>query len=137
MSTTSTESNTSMAALPLRKSLAVLLLGVVALVASFNLEHNRHIQQGLSGQIESIPDADIALLLHKESVLQRLAASAAAGNTDSNDGKDKKSSLWLALVAVDLTFYGALANEFVTASPSLFYASPRAQAYSARAPPRI
>lgn len=121
----------------LRKSLALLLFGVVALFASLSLEHNRHIHQGLSGQLETTPIADIALLLHKESALERSSNAIASSHSEGKDDKDKASSFWLALIKVDLTLYGSLASHFIHASSILFYCSPRTQTYSPRAPPRI
>lgn len=120
----------------LRKSLAVMLFGVVALFASLSLEHNRHIHQGLSGQLETTPVADIALLLHKESALKRPTTSVVSGHSDNSDDKEKPSSFWLALVDAERTLHGLLANQFASASPTRFYSSPRAQTYSPRAPPR-
>lgn len=118
-----------------RRSLAVLLLGVVALLANIDFTQQQEIHGNFSdqsGQAESFPRADLALLLHKDLPLQRLIAQAISSGDDS----EKQSPAWLPLVAVDQSIFSSGSRPFITAHAVVYYASPRIHGYSSRAPPR-
>lgn len=118
-----------------RKSLAIAFLGFVALLANIDFEQNRELQASLSGklgQVESAPRADLALLLHKDLPLLRLATLFVA----SGDDEHKDIPAWISLAAPNLNFSSTGASRALTSVAFIHYVSLRSQTYSPRAPPR-
>lgn len=119
-----------------RKSVAVVLLGFLALLANIDFEQNRYLQESFldnSGTVETGPRAGLALLLHKELPLQRLVTPAASGSDDN----DKESPAWLSLAAFDLQFLSFSTSVAAAFIAFVYYTSPRTRTYSPRAPPRF
>ena len=119
-----------------RKSVAVVLLGFVALLANIDFEQNRYLHEnflGNSGTAETVPHADLALLVHKQLPLQRLLTLA----TVSNNDKDKEPPAWLSLADFNLQIFSFSAGTSPAISALVSYTSPRNRSYSPRAPPRF
>lgn len=138
MPVTSLDNNTAPTASNLRKSLAVLLLGIVAFFASFESEHLLPAQDELSGtasQTGSLPSStDFALLLHKETLPYRALISG-PGATGEDD--DKKLPDWLSLVRLSFVFTSPVTNKALPSLSTKHYISPQSRSYSSRAPPRF
>lgn len=135
MTTSDTQTTAAVITPYWRRSLVLLVLGVVALLANTDFTQHQQIQKsflGESGQVESFPRADLALLLHKDLPLQRLLLPAIASGDDS----EKKSPVWLSLAGIDQAIFNLRSNPRLTAFAVVYYASPRIRNHSPRAPPR-
>jgi hypothetical protein len=130
--------STAVVAQNMRRSVAVLLFGVIALFAQVDFEQNQYLQQELferSSESEPYSNADLTLFLHEKALQQRVVASI-EGQGDVAKANTQPPPVWLPLVSITPTqaiisgLQGHVETTFF--SPCLCVSN-----HTPRAPPRV
>ncbi len=113
-----------------RGSLAWVVVGLVVLLAHLSLEQRQYWQQDLTGQVGSLPTANLVLLPPQQVALPAYykATDSEGGDNNPTDSRAADFLLLLFDASVQVVFTGYLV---------VVYLAPRTANYSPRSPPRI